>query len=158
MVRPFFARERFAPSGNGFDRVAMTPTTASMGESRQTSLTGRSNWRSPNSPFIELSHRDLEQWVKDCREADLSRPKPEKVSKTETEVSSGAWVGKATIARHFGVSVRTIEAWLVNGMPCARPSSRMVRFRIADCETWYQQQYRMQSRPSAYRPRRIHCS
>jgi hypothetical protein len=44
---------------------------------------------------------------------------------------------------------------LVNGLPHARPSSRMVRFRISDCEEWYNQQYRMQSRPSAYRPRRI---
>ena len=83
---------------------------------------------------------------------------------TARELENAGWAleynlynitGDPAIARHFGVSVRTIESWLVNGLPHARPSSRMVRFRISDCEEWYNQQYRMQSRPSAYRPRRI---
>lgn len=133
----------------------MYPTTASLNDSRENPPTGRSNPWSPNSPFIELSYRDLERWVNACREADLSRPKPGKASQSKNHIGPDAWVGKAAIARHFGVSVRTIEAWLANGMPCARPSSRMVRFRVADCGTWYQQQYQIQSRPSAYLPRRI---
>ena len=45
------------------------------------------------------------------------------------------WVGTAAIVRHFGVSVRTIESWLVNGLPHALPSSRMVRFLVSDCES-----------------------
>lgn len=71
------------------------------------------------------------------RDADLSKPKVGEALGSQRDLNPSGWVGKAAIARHFGLSVRTIEAWLVNGMAQARPSSRMVRFRISDCEEWY---------------------
>ena len=148
-------RKRFARGRDAFDRNRVQSSRLSFGERLGVRASHRISKESPSSPFIELSPLDLERWVKACRDADLSKPQVGEAPESKRDLNPSGWVGKAAIARHFGVSVRTIESWLVNGLPHARPSSRMVRFRISDCEEWYNQQYRMQSRPSAYRPRRI---
>jgi hypothetical protein len=47
------------------------------------------------------------------------------------------WVTKEQVARHFGVSLKTVERWTSEGMPCLRASSRTVRYRIRACEEWH---------------------
>jgi hypothetical protein len=58
-----------------------------------------------------------------------------------SDAPGGAWVGKREIARRFGVSARTVDNWLTRGMPHFKPSARMVRFSIADCDEWYRRQF-----------------
>jgi hypothetical protein len=43
------------------------------------------------------------------------------------------WMSKASLARHFGVSTRTVERWVSRG--CAsRTIAGMRRFRLSDVE------------------------
>lgn len=57
------------------------------------------------------------------------------------EGPSGPWVGKKEIARRFDVCARTIDNWITRGMPHFKPSNRMVRFSISDCDDWYRRQF-----------------
>jgi hypothetical protein len=47
------------------------------------------------------------------------------------------WVGESVIARHFGVSARTVRRWRGEGMP-----SRLIggsrRYRISFAEAWHE--------------------
>ena len=45
------------------------------------------------------------------------------------------WVTKAQLAEHLQVSVKTVERWVVEGMPCLR-RNRTMRFQISVCEQW----------------------
>jgi phage terminase Nu1 subunit (DNA packaging protein) len=47
------------------------------------------------------------------------------------------WVAKAQLAQHFDVSLKTVERWTADGMPCLRTGGRTVRYRISDCEAWH---------------------
>ena len=105
-----------------------------------------------NSPFIELTWAQLKERVR--AELRLQRPWdfPESDAKTAPQAEE-AWVGKAVISRQFGVSVRTIESWMRQGLPHSRPSPRMVRFWPKQCDEWYREQFLNAARPSNYRPR-----
>lgn len=46
-----------------------------------------------------------------------------------------AWVTKQQLADHLQVSVKTIERWIAEGMPCLR-RKRFLRFRLSACEAW----------------------
>lgn len=43
--------------------------------------------------------------------------------------------GQAAAARHWDVSVKTIQTWIQNGLP-ATPSGRSYTFDVSDCEEW----------------------
>ena len=47
------------------------------------------------------------------------------------------WVSEEVVARHFGVSDRTVRRWRQEGMP-----SRLIggarRYRISACEAWHE--------------------
>ena len=58
-----------------------------------------------------------------------------------SDAPEGSWVGKHEIARRFDVCARTVENWLTRGMPHFKPSARMVRFWIPDCDDWYRRQF-----------------
>jgi hypothetical protein len=105
-----------------------------------------------SSPFIALTPAELMERVR--AELRLQRPWdfPETDAKAAPQAEE-AWVGKAVIARQFGVSVRTIESWMRNGLPHSRPSPRMVRFSLKQCDEWYREQFLNAGRPSSYRPR-----
>jgi phage terminase Nu1 subunit (DNA packaging protein) len=47
------------------------------------------------------------------------------------------WVTKRQVAGHFHVSEKTVERWVAAGMPCLRGRGRTVRFRVAECESWW---------------------
>jgi hypothetical protein len=48
------------------------------------------------------------------------------------------WVDEAVIARHFGVSARTVRRWAQErGMPSTAGPSGVRRFRVSQCETWF---------------------
>jgi phage terminase Nu1 subunit (DNA packaging protein) len=49
------------------------------------------------------------------------------------------WVTKAQLARHFDVSLKTVERWAVAGMPCLS-RGRTVRYQISACEAWLGEQ------------------
>ena len=105
-----------------------------------------------SSPFIELTWDQLKERVR--AELRLQRPWdfPESDAKTAPQPEE-VWVGKAAISRQFGVSVRTIESWMRQGLPHSRPSPRMVRFWPKECDEWYRGQFLNAARPSNYRPR-----
>ncbi len=105
-----------------------------------------------SSPFIELTWAQLTERVR--VELRLQRPWdfPASDAKTSPQPEE-VWVGKAAISRRFGVSVRTIESWMRQGMPHSRPSPRMVRFWPKRCDEWYREQFLNAGRPSNYRPR-----
>ena len=50
------------------------------------------------------------------------------------------WVSKATVARHFGVTPRTVDRWRKAGMPWMRryPNSP-VKFKLSEVERWYRE-------------------
>jgi hypothetical protein len=83
---------------------------------------------------------------------DSSNNLPEPDAKTAPQPEE-VWVGKAVISRRFGVSIRTIESWMRQGLPHSRPSPRMVRFWPKECDEWYREQFLNAARPSNYRPR-----
>lgn len=104
------------------------------------------------SPFIELTWSELRDRVR----ADLRQQRPWDFPETDAKTApqtEEVWVGKADISRRFGVSVRTIENWMRQGMPHSRPSPRMVRFWPKQCDDWFRGQFLNAARPSNYRPR-----
>ena len=70
-----------------------------------------------------------------------TRPTLPRDPKHPSDAAGGAWVGKREIARRFDVCARTIDHWLSRGMPHFKPSARMVRFSITDCDEWYRRQF-----------------
>ena len=46
------------------------------------------------------------------------------------------WLGEDTVARHLGVSARTIRRWRASGMP-SRLFEGARRYRLSDCESWH---------------------
>ena len=63
-----------------------------------------------------------------------TRPALPRDPRHPSDATGGAWVGKREIARRFDVCARTIDHWLSRGMPHFKPSARMVRFSIPDCD------------------------
>lgn len=55
------------------------------------------------------------------------------------------WLGEDTIARHYGVSTRTIRRWRRIGMP-SRVFGGVRRYRLSECEGWHER--RSNERPS----------
>lgn len=47
------------------------------------------------------------------------------------------WVDELHVARHFGVSTRTVRRWRDAGMP-SRQFGRSRRFRLTQCERWHE--------------------
>jgi predicted site-specific integrase-resolvase len=44
-------------------------------------------------------------------------------------------VDRATVCEHFDISLRTLTTWVkTKKIPVVRVSSRMLRFRLADCQ------------------------
>ena len=50
---------------------------------------------------------------------------------------SGPWVTPQGLADHFGVSLRTVQRWKAEGLPCLERRS-IVRFQVTDAEEWLQ--------------------
>jgi hypothetical protein len=46
------------------------------------------------------------------------------------------WLGESVIARHYGVSTRTIRRWRGSGMP-SRAFGGSRRYRLSECESWH---------------------
>jgi phage terminase Nu1 subunit (DNA packaging protein) len=58
---------------------------------------------------------------------------------TTTTFTRTQWLNKKEIAKHFNnVSTRTIENWMLEGMPYhqAAPHSKVL-FDLEECERWY---------------------
>ena len=49
------------------------------------------------------------------------------------------WLSKKTIARHYNVSVRTVERWLYAGCP-SRMLGGVRRMRLSEIELWLDQE------------------
>ena len=60
---------------------------------------------------------------------------------------------KKELSTLLQVSPRTIENFVQRGMPCIRPSSRLVLFDKAACLKWLHESYAVAAKPSSYRPR-----
>ena len=48
------------------------------------------------------------------------------------------WLDEGIVARHYGVSTRTIRRWRRIGMP-SRVFGGVRRYRLSDCEGWQEQ-------------------
>lgn len=48
------------------------------------------------------------------------------------------WLDEGMVARHYGVSARTIRRWRRIGMP-SRVFGGVRRYRLSDCEGWHEQ-------------------
>ena len=48
------------------------------------------------------------------------------------------WLDERAIARHFGVSTRTVRRWRMAGMP-SRSIGGVRRYRLSACESWHEQ-------------------
>ena len=48
------------------------------------------------------------------------------------------WLDEHAVARHYGVSTRTIRRWRACGMP-SRTFGGVRRYRLSDCEHWHEQ-------------------
>ena len=70
-----------------------------------------------------------------------TRPALPHAPRHPSDAPGDAGVGKREIARRFDVFARTIAHWLSRGMPHFKPSARMVRFSIPDCDEWYRRQF-----------------
>lgn len=45
------------------------------------------------------------------------------------------WLDEQTVARHFGVSPRTVRRWRTQGLPSQKWRG-VRRFRLSQCEAW----------------------
>lgn len=52
-----------------------------------------------------------------------------------------SWVDERRVARHFGVSDRTVRRWTAAGMPSRRYGGSR-RFRLSQCEAWHAEEAR----------------
>ena len=50
--------------------------------------------------------------------------------------SNNRHVTKAEIAAYFGVGERTVNRWMLDGMPFDREGARKVLFKIGPCREW----------------------
>jgi len=85
-----------------------------------------------DSPLIPLTLQQLHRLMCPTNHRTLDAERLEKES---------GWVAKKQITKRFGVSARTVDNWLTRGMPHFKPSARMVRFWIPDCDEWYRRQF-----------------
>lgn len=71
------------------------------------------------------------------RPASRSKKTPRRKQTPDAEPSSAVEVlaGQAAAARHWGVSVKTIQTWVQNGLPVSG-SARKQTFHLVDCEPW----------------------
>jgi|tagenome__1003787_1003787.scaffolds.fasta_scaffold13258677_1 hypothetical protein len=47
------------------------------------------------------------------------------------------WLDGRALARHYGVSTRTVRRWRAVGMP-SRSFGGVRRYRLSDCERWHE--------------------
>lgn len=68
----------------------------------------------------------------------MTRPEPpSSVIPFRTRAGSEPRLTKRQVAAHYKVSERTIERWMLAGMPYDRPPvGRVVRFRLSEVEAW----------------------
>lgn len=45
------------------------------------------------------------------------------------------WISEAAIARHFGVTTRTVRKWRLNGLPSRRVEGSR-RYRLSQVDAW----------------------
>ncbi|QDT84590.1 terminase small subunit [Gimesia chilikensis] len=71
------------------------------------------------------------------RPASRSKKPTRKKQTPDAESPSGFQIltGQAAAARHWGVSVKTIQTWIQNGLP-AEPSGRSYQFDLSACNEW----------------------
>jgi len=76
--------------------------------------------------------------------ADQSRERPEGigvvVSMPSRPDGSGVWepwLDERALARHYGVSTRTVRRWRAGGMP-SRSFGGVRRYRLSECEHWHE--------------------
>lgn len=71
------------------------------------------------------------------RPASRSKKSTRKKQTPDAEPSSGFQIltGQAAAARHWDVSVKTIQTWIQNGLP-AEPSGRSYQFDLSACNEW----------------------
>lgn len=74
-------------------------------------------------------------------------------NKAQTKENMQQLDRKKELATSFQVSPRTIENFVQRGMPCIRPSSRLVLFDRAACLKWLTDSYSVAAKPSSYRAR-----
>ena len=77
--------------------------------------------------------------------ADLSHKRPEGRDGVVVAFPSGRgesnvwepWQDERAVARHYGVSTRTIRRWRAAGMP-SRSIGGVRRYRLSECEDWHE--------------------
>jgi hypothetical protein len=47
------------------------------------------------------------------------------------------WLDEHAVARHYGVSTRTIRRWRLSGMP-SRAFEGTRRYRLSECDRWHE--------------------
>lgn len=50
------------------------------------------------------------------------------------------WLTKRELAKHFSVSISTVENWRRAGMPSQRYGHQIVRFQVSACVAWLRAQ------------------
>ncbi len=77
--------------------------------------------------------------------ADLSHERPEGrdgvvvalPSRTGESIVWEPWHDERVVARHYGVSTRTVRRWRAAGMP-SRSIGGVRRYRLSACELWHE--------------------
>jgi hypothetical protein len=77
--------------------------------------------------------------------ADLSRVQPEGHGgvvvalplRAEESIVWEPWLDERAVARHYGVSTRTVRRWRAAGMP-SRSIGGARRYRLSECEHWHE--------------------
>jgi excisionase family DNA binding protein len=62
-------------------------------------------------------------------------------SRPVATVAPDRYLTRDEVARHLGVSTKTIDRMLRDGLPCHRFGRRLVRLRLGEVETWLQRRH-----------------
>lgn len=60
----------------------------------------------------------------------------------ESSAPTSPYIDKDALARHLGLSRRTIDNWLQRGMPHLKRGARRVRFDLREIEAWLHRECR----------------
>ena len=58
-------------------------------------------------------------------------------TRVDTPGAREPWLDERALARHYGVSTRTVRRWRAGGMP-SRLFGGVRRYRLSECERWHE--------------------
>jgi phage terminase Nu1 subunit (DNA packaging protein) len=64
------------------------------------------------------------------------------VSVVPLRAEQDAYLTRRQLAEHMQVSLRTVDAWRAEGMPCHSWGRRLVRYRLREALAWAESQER----------------